>query len=242
MASELISSGRHHKLKRHNHFGRFGSALGLIGSSLEAVHIPSRTLLNFTPTRPTVGLASSFDRLRGTYVLTRILIFLGLLLGGASMLHAQAEPTASRVGDLQIGGGYSSAASDYSLSRFNGGSAYVDFDFTHRLGVEGKFAFVKAGGTSDIYEKTYEIGGRYHRTYGKWAPYARIMYGRGVFNYPDNAANLAYNMFAAGAGVDYKIRPYLNVRGDFEYQDWTGFPPTGLTPSMFTIGAAYHFR
>jgi Outer membrane protein beta-barrel domain len=242
MASEQISSGRHHKLKRFYYFGQLGSAFGLRDrSQSQAVPIASRALLTVTSTRPTVGLAASSDRLRGTHVLTRILIFLALL-SGASKLHAQAEATATRAGDLQIGGGFSSAASDYSLSRFNGGSAYVDFDFTHRFGVEGAFRFVQAGGNSTIYEKTYEIGGRYYRTYNKFAPYVRVSYGRGVFNYPNNAANLAYNLVAVGAGVDYKVLPYLNVRGDFEYQDWFGFPPGGLTPSMFTIGAAYHFR
>jgi hypothetical protein len=48
-------------------------------------------------------------------------------------------------------------------------------------------------------------------------------------------------MFAGGAGVDVKILPYLNVRADSEYQDWMGFPATGLTPLLFTIGVAYHF-
>ena len=46
----------------------------------------------------------------------------------------------------------------------------------------------------------------------------------------------------AGAGVDYKALPYLYVRGDFEYQDWFSFPPSGLSPSLLTVGVAYHFR
>ena len=93
-----------------------------------------------------------------------------------------------------------------------------------------------------MYERTYEIGPRYVRDYGRFSPYVKAMYGRGVFNFPpQNAANLAYNMFAGGAGVDYRVLPYLNVRFDYEYQDWSSFPPTGLKPQLFTIGAAYHF-
>jgi len=49
-------------------------------------------------------------------------------------------------------------------------------------------------------------------------------------------------MVAGGVGVDYKALPYLYVRGDFEYQKWFGFTPKGLTPSLLTIGVAYHFR
>jgi outer membrane protein with beta-barrel domain len=178
-------------------------------------------------------------------VLTRVLIFIGLL-GGASMLHAQASATASRTGDLKIGGGYTTAASDYG-GRYSGGAAYFDYDFTAHLGVEGEFHFVKGGGSIGLYEKTYEIGGRYFRTYGKLVPYAKVLYGRGVFNFPAYVPggphpNLAYNMFAGGAGVDYKALPYLYVRGDFEYQDWFSFPPSGLSPSLLTVGVAYHFR
>ncbi len=66
------------------------------------------------------------------HVLTRIIIFLSLL-GTASMAFAQAESTASRAGDLKVGGGFSSAASDYG-SRFNGGAAYFDFDFHSNFG------------------------------------------------------------------------------------------------------------
>ncbi|WP_185827042.1 porin family protein [Edaphobacter aggregans] len=174
----------------------------------------------------------------------RILVFI-VLLGGTSMLHAQASPTASRRGDLQIGVGYTNANTDYVPNRVNGGTAYFTYDFKPHFGIEGDFRFIKDSPTN-YYEKSYEIGGRYYRTYKeKWVPYGRVMYGRGVFNFTSQGvttANLAYNLAAVGAGLDYKVLPYLNVRGDFHYQRWFGFPQNGLTPSMFTIGVAYHFR
>jgi hypothetical protein len=159
------------------------------------------------------------------------------------MLHSQSAPTAERVGDLKIGGAFSTANSDYG-DRYNGGAAYADFDFLPHIGVEGEFHFVKD--PADLYEKTYEIGPRYFRTYRNFVPYAKAMYGRGVFNYPALAdgfrPNLAYNMAALGIGVDYKVRPYLYVRADWEYQVWFGFQGSSLTPSILTLGAAYHFR
>ena len=179
------------------------------------------------------------------------------VVSSTSMMHAQATATASRGGDALVGGGYASAASDYG-PRFNGYTIYGDFDFTDHLGVEAKFNYVKASSPSILSEKTYEIGGRYFRTYGLFVPYAKIMYGRGVFNYPPcfgppadqkvACANLAYNEASAGFGTDIKVRPWLYVRADYEYQHWFSFKgtptskPDSLSPQLFSVGAAYHFR
>jgi opacity protein-like surface antigen len=175
-------------------------------------------------------------------MLIRLVAFIGLL-GVAPMMRAQAFPTGERVGDLKVGGGFSSARSDYA-DRYNGGAAYINFDFLPHLGVEGEFHYVKD--SSDLYEKTYEVGGRYFRTYRKFVPYGKVMYGRGVFNFPalpdGFRPNLAYNLVAAGVGVDYKVKPYLYVRADWEYQMWMGFQDSSLSPSIITIGAAYRFR
>jgi Outer membrane protein beta-barrel domain len=175
-------------------------------------------------------------------VLVRIIILIGLL-GTGVMLHAQAEPTASRIGDLKVGGGFSVANSDY-YHRFNGASGFFGFDFLPHIGVEGDFHFVQ--GTNGIYEKTYEVGGRYFLTYRKFVPYAKVMYGRGVFNYPAFPdgfhPNLAYNLAAIGVGTDYKLKPWLYVRADWEYQSWFGFQNSSLSPSILTIGGAYRFR
>lgn len=177
-------------------------------------------------------------------MLTKLLVLISLA-GAASTVLAQARPTASRTADFQVGGGFTTADSDYLPNRINGGAAYFDYDFIHNFGIEGVFHFVKDGGGSDVYEKTYEIGGRYHRNYGRFSPYVKGMYGRGVFNFPAfpgfRHANLAYNLFAVGGGVDYRILPHLNARADFEYQRWLSFPQSGLTPTLLTFGAAYHF-
>jgi opacity protein-like surface antigen len=54
-------------------------------------------------------------------------------------------------------------------------------------------------------------------------------------------ANLAYNLVAAGVGVDYELLTHVDLRGDWEYQRWFGFERSSLSPSLFTVGAAYHF-
>ena len=157
-------------------------------------------------------------------------------------LLAQSLPTAKRAADLQVGLGFVIDNSDYDPTNLKGFAFYTTLDLTNHYG--GEFVLHQANsGTGDqLYERTYEVGPRYHRDYGRFAPYVKAMYGRGVFNYPNSVANLAYNMFAFGAGVDFKVKPYLNVRADYEYQDWLSFPPDGLSPQVMTIGVAYHFN
>jgi opacity protein-like surface antigen len=173
------------------------------------------------------------------------ILIVATLLSASVLTYGQAKPTATRTGSLQVGAGFSNANTDYLPNRVNGTTIYADWDFYHHLGVEGEFRYIKDGKTN-VYEKTYEIGPRYSRTYhGRFSPYAKALYGRGVFNYTyqkQTIANLAYNMLGLGGGLDYKVLPFLNVRGEYEYQRWFGFLPNGLTPSVVTIGAAYRFH
>jgi opacity protein-like surface antigen len=172
------------------------------------------------------------------------LFFLALaFLAFPAVSFGQAQAQASRIGDLQVGGGFSIASSDYVPNKIYGPAFYFDFDFREHFGVEGDFHEVSDNSGTQIYERSYEVGGRYlrHYAHGFLAPYVKALYGRGVFNFPQSEANLAYNMFVGGAGVDFRVHPRVNVRVDYEYQDWLSFPPNGLTPQIVTIGAAYHF-
>jgi opacity protein-like surface antigen len=173
--------------------------------------------------------------------LKTLALALALLAACTGAAFSQSDATTSRAGDLQIGGGYTSANSDYVPNRIAGFAFYSDFDFREHFGVEVDFHQVDDPKPTQVYERTYEVGGRYVRHYGRVAPYAKVLYGRGVFNYPLSEANLAYNMGVLGAGVDFTVHPRINIRADFEYQDWMGFQPNGLTPTLLTIGVAYHF-
>jgi opacity protein-like surface antigen len=93
-----------------------------------------------------------------------------------------------------------------------------------------------------VYERTYEFGPRVYITRGRLKPYAKFLYGRGVYNFPNNIANIAYNMYTYGGGADFQLLRSMNVRGDYEYQNWMGFPLSNLHPSVVTIGVAYHFH
>lgn len=166
-----------------------------------------------------------------------------LLFCVSGVLYGQATPTASKAFDLQVGGGFVLAQGDYGEAWSRGGAAYATLDFSPHFGAELSVHQENYPGSKQ-YERTYEVGARYHRTYGRLTPYAKVLYGRGVFNFIYDgavAANLAYNEFGFGGGADFAVLPWLNVRGDYEYQSWRNFPPNGLSPQVITIGAAYHF-
>jgi hypothetical protein len=173
--------------------------------------------------------------------ITAILLLTGI---GLTAPHARAQATtatASRKADLQVGGYFTLIpAPDYTRDTFYGGGGYATYEFYKGIGVEFN---IKHAGTSDlnIYERTYELGGTYTRRYRHVYPYVRGSYGRGVFNFPNSRANLAYNLFSVGGGADIPIATHINLRGDFEYQRWLSFPNDGLTPSPISVGAAYHF-
>ena len=165
-----------------------------------------------------------------------------LMLLFASSCRAQAHAaTAVRRADLQVGGGFSAADSDSSQKYFRGGSLYATLDVSSHFGAEFMFHQVKTQFSDGVYERTYEIGPRYIRHYGRLDPFVKASYGRGVFNFPDDVANLAYNMFTGTAGVDIHVQRHVNVRAEYEIQRWLNFPPHGLQPSVVTLGAAYCF-
>lgn len=162
--------------------------------------------------------------------------------------NGQAAYTATRAGDLQVGVGGSFGRSNYDSAQLGGTGEslrgfdlYSTFDFKPHFGVEANFRQTRPSYGEQVYERTYEIGGRYVYPLHGLNPYAKLMYGRGVFNYPENIANLAFNLYSFGAGVDVRVLNNVNVRADFEHQHWFGFPLTALMPNIGTIGVAYHF-
>ncbi len=169
---------------------------------------------------------------------------LGALLAGyGGFARGQSLVTASRAGDIQVGGGFTGVRPDYGSTTIKGGTFYADYDFRRHIGVELDFHQVSDSQTQ-LYERSYEVGGRYLlKRYGAASPYIKGLYGRGVLNFPHNEGNIAYNMFVGGGGVDFRVKSWLNVRADFEYQDWRSGPGIvhGLTPLVGTVGAAYRF-
>ena len=169
-------------------------------------------------------------------------VFVFLALCTAGTVHAQKYfPTATKRADLEVGGGYAFSSPDYSNVRFQGITGFVALDVSPHFGAEFDIHQVNTTGDDNIYERTYELGLRYVRHYGRFNPYIRASYGRGVFNFPYNEANLAYNIFAGAAGVDIRVKRHVYTRIEYEAQDWMKFQGSNLQPDVLTLGAAYHF-
>ncbi len=169
-----------------------------------------------------------------------LLLLLVPRLASAPRLLAQAMPTASRAADAQVGVGYSFGNPDYAPSTFRGISAWADLDLRPHLGAEFTFHQIGSTGGDGSFQRTYELGARYHREYGPLLPFLRASYGRGDFNYPYSITQLSYNFIAGAAGADVAIGQSLRVRVDYEYQNWFGFTNGGLHPQIVTFGVAYH--
>jgi hypothetical protein len=210
--------------------------------------------------------------------LKRLIFTFFALIAGSHLAYGQARLTATRTGDLQVGGGFVADYPDYTEHKFFGYAVYADLDFSEHFGVEGEFRqahdtteAIGGGGDVPQYQRNIEGGLRYHRSYRNdtFKPYAKIMYGYGVMEfppYPLPASQLTpngtagYQFIAPGGGIDYVlagISPHLVLRGDLEYQMWfaredpglgydvnaggKGGLPNGLTPIVYTGGIAWRF-
>jgi hypothetical protein len=168
-----------------------------------------------------------------------------LSLGLAGWSHAQAVPVASRLSLVQFGGGGSVANPDYSPHKIGGLGIYGTYDFTSHFGVEGSIHYTSLVADATK-ENSYLIGPRYVFHHNNLYPYAKILVGFGRFSYtPQNAseATYTYRVYAPGGGLDIHASNHINIRAiDLEYQQWPGFPTSGLSPLVGTIGAAYVLR
>jgi hypothetical protein len=160
--------------------------------------------------------------------------------------HSQAIPTASSRGALQIGAAASWVKPDYGSGHDAGPTFFLNYDFTPNLGLEGAMHYTSIVAPGDIGEDTYLVGPRYVFHHKRFLPYAKALAGVGQINLQfDYAPHRKYAKFvyALGGGLDYRVTRKINVRVfDFEYQQWPGFSPNGLSPYVMTAGAAYSFH
>lgn len=180
----------------------------------------------------------------------RLKLYTGLLFGiaAASLLDAQATPTASRLVHLrsQIGVAGTLVQTDYSPGIDRGLVIYGDLDVFKYLGVEALFRDATIVSPSDFGINNYLIGPRASFSRGRFRPYAKALFGYAFINYqrgyyPRDSSE-RHRIFTLGGGVDMLVTPHINVRlFDYERQEWLGFQPHGLTPSSESIGVAYQF-
>ncbi|SEG16458.1 Opacity protein [Bryocella elongata] len=171
--------------------------------------------------------------------------------------RGQASPTAAAPGTLQLGGsavlvhsnylpwdtdGNPAPLSDLTRTvRSLGFGVYGNYDFNGHLGIALDFARVAA--SNDTSTQTSFEGGLRYKLFerGRFTPYARGSFGRGVYGYSNNVASVGYNLYGLAGGVDYRFTHYLNLRAEYEYQGWMNVPLRNPEPQMFKLGVAYRF-
>jgi hypothetical protein len=183
--------------------------------------------------------------LRGSLFKRHIFIYCVCVLSLATWSHAQAVPTASSTGEIQIGAAGTFINSDYAKNQ-KGFSIYGDFDFFHHVGIEGDLHFALIT-PNDISENSYLLGPRYSWHYKRFHPYAKALFGIGRFGFQQgyfpSASTSTFGQFALGGGLDFQASHHINVRAfDVEFQRWPNFPPNGLSPIVYNFGVAYVLR
>lgn len=177
-------------------------------------------------------------------------LVLSLVILLPSALHAQATAAATRGGIAQVGAAYTLSNEDeYPGKYLQGMTFYGTFDLNSHIGIEGNVHLVSLFKSYfDYKENSYDAGVRYVLNYRRFHPYGKGLVGFGHATAPSPGQIVGgstpgtYFLFALGGGLDYSLTNKVNVRADFEYQRWPSFPPHGLTPPLFSVGAAYRFR
>jgi hypothetical protein len=165
----------------------------------------------------------------------------------------QALPTAERRLNVQVGGMFSVANPGiprdesiyYGKWNYMGGGAYATIDPHPRYGLD---LGVRQTYGEFVHERTIQVGPRYYKTFGRYAPYGKVQFGRGFITFPNSIGNSSFNEIAFGGGVGYHLNPTIHIRADYEYQRWLGVAdkvqgfPGALSPQVFSVGIAYHIR
>jgi hypothetical protein len=184
---------------------------------------------------------------------------LACLLWLPSLGRAQALPTASGLGRLQIGAGFSYAIPDfwtqpynsdpqYAFQSIGGVTGFGDYYITSHFGLEGDFHCLALITSLDRAELTYLVGPRITLPYGRFILYGKAMGGiRDLFiqEQQDNigvprGSNIGFSL---GGGLDVQYNQKIVIRAiDYESQSWPGYGTNGISPSVFTFGVAYRFH
>jgi hypothetical protein len=169
------------------------------------------------------------------------------VLSFSTMGKAQALPTATAKGSLQAGVGYTYADPDYGQKGIQGVSGFADFDFAKYIGVEADVHYIAFITPLDLAENTYLIGPRFFLDHGRFKLYAKGVLGYGDLVIQEKQDNVGhpggfYFAYAIGGGLDIRATDHITIRAiDVESQRWPNYG-NGLSPTVFTVGAAYHFR
>jgi opacity protein-like surface antigen len=175
-----------------------------------------------------------------------------LLVAAVFAAQARAQSPPSAYGPsvaLWAGADYSNFTASFpyeSGQRITGPTAFADFHFNYRFGLNGEANLLTFGGFEGSTENSYLIGPRAVLFFrGRFVPYGKVLVGDARIHYPFRIGNASYLALAPGAGADYRVSGRWMLRLDYEYQLWLNSPGYAnepkheLTPNGFHVGIAY---
>jgi hypothetical protein len=183
------------------------------------------------------GATKSPAQSRGVQVLALVV----LVLFGSDSSGGQACPTATGTGMyLAIGGAISQFEGDYGLRKIAGGTVYMDANPYRRYGLEAEIRKLQYSNSPGMNQITYLGGPKVSfRSHGV-VPYAKMLVGIGIFDFPYHYGRGDYLALAPGAGLDLNMGNRIRIRLiDVEYQDWSQFTFGTLHPYGASIGVSY---
>lgn len=158
-------------------------------------------------------------------------------------LSAFGAATGTRTG---LGGGENigiTAGADLSVGRFPFANVSVE--------IRGTYPFYK--GETDAYKDL--LGGlKFTRVYGRYRPYADVLFGRAQIDYenggyPNPAYTYLYqkspsNLLSAGGGVDYDLSNTWALKADLQWQLYSSPVAVSghLNAAALSLGAVYRFN
>ncbi len=176
-------------------------------------------------------------------------------------LFACTLPAVSQVSEAAVGDrphawggvGISDFNPDYGASRLYGLYLYGDYTVRRYLGFEGEIRLEDLNKPLNLSEKAFLAGPlvTFFR-YRRFDVYGKFEVGAATVTYPETAyytsAYGSYFAYAPGFGVEYRLRPRIKIRGDYEHEflpaapDLPDQPNNGLTPRGYSAGISYRFH
>ena len=176
----------------------------------------------------------------------RTVLLLCLLSPVAAL--AQAVPTSGSNQHVQVGGEFTYTLPDYGQQDAQGASGFVSYDFSRFVGVEADAHFGTLRAPGSIREKSFLVGPRFFYHAGRFTPYVRATIGRAFFqgqglSLIQGNTTTNYTAFGFGGGLEIRATRRILIRAvDGEFQRWTNFPPSNLSPLVLSSGVAFRFH
>jgi hypothetical protein len=179
----------------------------------------------------------------------RIFLFVASVLSSPQFLKAQAEPAASKIGEISAYGAYSHVWPDYDPGTDNGAIFGLDYTrFLHWVLTPSLELRGKVASGPNVNERTWGGGIRGEHRFGNFYPYADFLVSSGTINFNQPIIDVSGKLYksdnsivySVGGGVDYDITRHFAARFDYQFEHWNLATTQSFTPQALSIGVVYH--